>query len=157
MPEGYPDVLIPLVSVTAALTLLPVCLVRIGPSLDRHRLRRAYSASPPWMRWARLVNRRRALATVGGVIILAVIVAPVLHMKVGQPVSASLATSGAAHEGVATITNGGVPSGVLDPMVVLVGQPTAANGWPLDCPTCWEFGSRLDRPGQPASRVEPPW
>src|SRR5579875_2826946 len=56
---GYVGILIPLVSVAVALTLLPVCLASLGPRLDRHRLRRTDSASPPWQRWAGLVARRR--------------------------------------------------------------------------------------------------
>lgn len=125
---GYGGVLIPLVSVAAALTLLPVCLARIGPALDRHRLRRADSASPPWMAWARLVNRRRIPAVVLGLAIVGVIIFPVLHLRVGQALSSSLATSGPAHDGLATLTRGGVPSGVLGPAVVLVDQPSAAPG-----------------------------
>src|SRR5579875_3509179 len=56
---GWGGVLIPLVSVGVALTLLPVCLASLGPRLDRHRLRRRDSSSPPWLWWARRVQRAK--------------------------------------------------------------------------------------------------
>jgi RND superfamily putative drug exporter len=125
---GYGGVLIPLVSVAVALTLLPVCLATIGPRLDRHRLRKADSASAPWMRWARLVAKHRVAAALAGTAIVGVFIAPVFSLNVGAPLSRSLTRAGAAHEGLARLEAGGVPSGVLDPMEVLVARPPAAAG-----------------------------
>lgn len=116
---GYAGVLIPLVSVAVAVTLLPVCLASLGPRLDRFRLRRADSDSPPWRRWAELVDRRRITAAVVGTGLLAVLVAPALHLSVGQPVSSSLASSGTARTGLVRLERAGVPSGILNPMTVL--------------------------------------
>jgi RND superfamily putative drug exporter len=124
---GLGGVLIPLVSVAVALTLLPVCLATIGPRLDRHSLRRPDSASPPWTRWATGVVRHRVLAAIVGAAIVGVLIAPVFSLNVGAPLSASLARAGAAHDGLARLTQGGIPAGVLSPIEVLVNRPSAAR------------------------------
>jgi RND superfamily putative drug exporter len=123
---GYGGVLIPLVSVAVALTLLPVCLASLGPRLDRHRLRRRDSASPPWFAWARLVDRARWPAALIGLVIVAALVAPVTSLNVGDPLTSSLARSGPAHDELKTLRSGGVPTGVLDPIMVLVRSPAQA-------------------------------
>jgi RND superfamily putative drug exporter len=57
---GYGGMLIPLVALTAAITLLPACLAAWGPALDRRRVRRSSTTfSHGWDRWGRLVARRR--------------------------------------------------------------------------------------------------
>jgi putative drug exporter of the RND superfamily len=124
---GYGGVLIPLVSVAVALTLLPVCLATLGPRLDRRRLRRADSASPLWIRWAGAVARHRALAAIVGVAMMAALIAPVFSLNVGAPLSASLARAGAAHDGLARLARGGVPSAVLSPIEVLLDRPDAGH------------------------------
>ncbi len=124
---GWGGVLIPLVSVAGALTLLPVCLASLGPRLDRRRLRRRDSASPPWIWWARLVNRARWPAAIAGLAIVGALIAPVFSLNIGNPLSSSLARSGQPHEGLQRLRSGGIPTGVLDPIVVLVGRPAAAG------------------------------
>lgn len=124
---GIGGVLIPLVSVAAAVTLLPVCLASFGPRLDRHRLRRADSASPPWVRFAAFVTRHDGAAAVTAAAILVALVLPVAHLSVGQPVTASLAQGGPAQAALATLRDGGVPSGVVSPMQVLVRDPRGSS------------------------------
>lgn len=124
---GYGGVLIPLVSVAVALTLLPVCLASLGPRLDRHRLRRRDSASPAWFAWARLIDRAPWLAAIVGVVIIAALIAPVLSIKIGNPLTTSLASSGPAYDGLQTLRHGAVPTGTLDPIVVLLRRPAAAR------------------------------
>jgi len=124
---GYGGVLIPLVSVAVALTLLPVCLASLGPRLDRHRLRRRDSASPPWFWWARLVDRARWPAAILGLAIVGALIAPVFSLHVGNPLTSSLTRSGQPHEGLRTLRSGGIPTGVLDPIVVMVGRPADAG------------------------------
>jgi RND superfamily putative drug exporter len=132
---GWGGVLIPLVSVAVALTLLPVCLASLGPRLDRHRLRRRDSASPPWFWWARLVDRAHWPAAIAGLAILGALVAPVFSLNIGSPVTTSLARSGEPHEGLQTLRSAGTPTGALDPIVVLVGAPGDAR----------RVAARLDR------------
>jgi RND superfamily putative drug exporter len=124
---GWGGVLIPLVSIAVALTLLPVCLASLGPRLDRHRLRRRDSASPPWFWWARLVDRWRWPAAIAGVVIIGLLIAPLFSLNIGDPLTNSLARSGQPHEGLQTLRSGGIPTGVLDPIVVIVRKPADAG------------------------------
>jgi RND superfamily putative drug exporter len=124
---GIGGVLIPLVSVAAAVTLLPVCLASFGPRLDRHRLRRADSASPPWIRFAAFVTRHDVVAALSAAVILVLLVLPVTRLSVGQPVTASMARGGAAQAGLTTLREGGVPSGIVSPMQVLVRDPLGSR------------------------------
>jgi RND superfamily putative drug exporter len=116
---GIGGVLVPLVSVIAALTLLPVILATVGPRLDWPRLRTERTASPLFSRWARGVYRHRWIAAVGGVGILAILIVPALSLHLGEPGSSAQATSGPAHQALVTLTDGGVPAGVLTPAEVL--------------------------------------
>jgi RND superfamily putative drug exporter len=124
---GVAGFLIPIVSVVVALTLLPALLASAGPFLDRPRLRKEVHASRPWTAWARLVLRhRKSAALVGGAILIALVV-PVFALNLGEPKTSALAQKGAAHNTLATLQAGGVPSGVIEPMDVLVtdGQANA--------------------------------
>jgi putative drug exporter of the RND superfamily len=117
---GVAGFLIPIVSVAVALTLLPALLASAGPSLDRPRLRREMHAGRPWTAWARLVLRHRNSAALTGGAILIALVLPVLALNLGEPKASALAQKGAAHSTLTTLQAGGVPSGVLEPMDVLV-------------------------------------
>ena len=116
---GYGGVLVPLVSVAVAVTLLPVILATVGPRLDWPRLRTERSASRVFSAWARVVYRRRWLAALAGLGILAALMLPALSLHLGEPGSAAQATSGPAHDALVTLTDGGIPSGVLTPAEVL--------------------------------------
>jgi putative drug exporter of the RND superfamily len=116
---GYGGVLVPLVSVAVAVTLLPVILATVGPRLDWPRLRTERSASRVFSAWARLVYRRRWLAALAGIGILAALMLPALSLHLGEPGSNALVTSGPAHSALVTLTDGGIPSGVLTPAEVL--------------------------------------
>jgi RND superfamily putative drug exporter len=124
---GWGGVLIPLVSIAVALTLLPVCLASLGPRLDRHRLRRRDSASPPWFWWARMVDRHRWPAAIAGLVIIGALIAPLFSLNIGNPLTNSLTSSGEPHQGLQTLRSGGIPTGVLDPIVVIVRKPADAG------------------------------
>jgi RND superfamily putative drug exporter len=117
---GVAGFLIPIVSVAVALTLLPAILASAGPSLDRPRLRREMHASRPWTSWARFVLRHRSSAALTGGAILIALVLPVMALNLGEPKTSALAQKGAAHATLTTLQTGGVPSGVIEPMEVLV-------------------------------------
>jgi RND superfamily putative drug exporter len=117
---GLAGFLIPIVSVAVALTLLPALLASVGPWLDRPRLRHEVHASRPWTAWARLVLRRRKTAALIGGGILVALVIPVFALNLGEPKSSVLAQSGPAHATLAGLESGGVPSGILEPIDVLV-------------------------------------
>src|SRR6266568_1104248 len=116
---GYGGVLVPLMSVLVAVTLLPVILATVGPRLDWPRLRTERRASRVFSAWARGVYRHRWLTALAGLGILAALMLPALSLHLGEPGSSAQATSGPAHSALATLTDGGVPSGVLTPAEVL--------------------------------------
>jgi RND superfamily putative drug exporter len=116
---GYGGVLVPLVSVVVSVTLLPVILATVGPRLDWPRLRTERRASQVFSAWARGIYRHRWLAALAGLGILAALILPALSLHLGEPGSSAQATSGPAHDALVTLTDGGVPSGVLTPAEVL--------------------------------------
>jgi putative drug exporter of the RND superfamily len=129
---GYGGVLVPLMSVAVAITLLPVILATVGPRLDWPQLRTERRASRVFSAWARGVYRHRWLAALAGLGILAALMLPALSLHLGEPGSSAQATSGPAHDTLVTLTDGGVPSGVLTPAEVLTspgtGGPASGSG-----------------------------
>jgi RND superfamily putative drug exporter len=116
---GIGGMLIPLVSVAAALTLLPALLGGIGPRIDWPRLRHEARPSRAWTAWSRLVVRHRIAATAAGLAAIAVLVVPVFDLTTGETSPEALAKSGSAHEAYERLLRGGVPGGVLTPLEVL--------------------------------------
>jgi len=122
---GYAGFLVPLISVLVSVTLLPVVLATVGPRLDWPRRRTDLHASRFWSGWATLVYRRRWIAAAAGTVILALLAAPALSLHLGEPGAAAQATTGPAHDALARLTTGGVPSGVLTPIEVLTSTGTS--------------------------------
>jgi RND superfamily putative drug exporter len=125
---GVAGLLIPLVSVSAVLTLLPALLSSVGPRIDFPRIRHEGAPSRGWSAWARLVVAHRAVVVGVAVIVLGLLIAPVLGLKIGQSGIESLSRSGARYDALQTLTQGGVGTGVLTPIEVLVpaGDATTA-------------------------------
>jgi putative drug exporter of the RND superfamily len=117
---GIGGMLIPLVSVAVTLTLLPALLGGIGPRVDWPRLRHEVHASRPWTAWARLIVRHRSVAAIAGVALLGVLIIPVFHLETGATSADALSKTGPAHAAYQTLLDGGVPSGVITPIEVLV-------------------------------------
>lgn len=117
---GVGGMLIPLVSVAVVLTLLPAFLSSFGPRIDYPRIRKEDTASRGWTAWARLIVRHRFIATTVAVVALALLIVPVFSLKIGQSSTDSLASSGPAYNALQTLEKGGVGSGVLTPVNVLV-------------------------------------
>jgi putative drug exporter of the RND superfamily len=117
---GFGGMLIPLVSVLVAITLLPVLLASVGRRLDWPHLRSEGVASHGWTAWAHGVVRARWAAAIGAAAVLVALGAATLGIQVGDARADTLATSGAAAEGLATLERAGVPAGVLSPIELLV-------------------------------------
>ncbi len=117
---GIGGMLIPLVSVCVVLTLLPALLSSIGPRVDFPRIRHEATASRGWTAWARAIVRRRFVAALVAVVAIGLLVIPVFSLKIGQSGIDSLARSGPAYESLQTLRSGGVGTGVLTPVEVLV-------------------------------------
>jgi RND superfamily putative drug exporter len=125
---GIGGMLIPLVSTFVILTLLPALLGSIGPKVDWPRIRHEGRASRAWSAWARLVVRWRWIAAGTALVILAALIIPIFGIKIGQSQTDSLASGGPAYEQLQTLKKGGVPSGIVSPMEVLVkGSDPAAS------------------------------
>jgi RND superfamily putative drug exporter len=124
---GFGGMLIPLVSTLVVLTLLPAMLSLIGPRVDWPRIRKENNASRAWAAWARLIVRGRWVAAGIALAALAVMIAPVFGIQIGQAGADSLASNGKAYDTLAALDRGGVGHGVLTPMDVLVkgGDPAA--------------------------------
>lgn len=132
---GYGGLLIPLVTVVAALTLLPVLLSAYGPRLDRKRrnhkrIRRGAALEPSraWTAWTRGVIRHRLLAVAAALTVLGILLGAAFGLRVGEVRPTSLAGSGSAERGLVALGRAGFPVGVLSPIEVLVPEradPTA--------------------------------
>ena len=118
---GLAGMLIPLVSVSAVLTLLPALLSSIGPRVDFPRIRKESAPSRGWSAWARAIVRHRIAATAVAVGVLALLVIPVFSLAIGPGSSLeSLARSGPRYDAMKTLTDGGIGAGALTPIEVLV-------------------------------------
>src|SRR3954462_4379140 len=122
---GLGGALIPLACVLTTLTLTPAILGGIGPRVDWPKIRHENNASRAWSRWARLVVRRKFLAAGTALLILGLLFGAFVGIRIGLASSTSLAKSGTAHAALQTLRNGGVSTGVLTPMEVLVKEGTA--------------------------------
>ena len=117
---GLGGMLIPLVSVSVVLTLLPAMLSKVGPRVDWPRIRHDAVAARGWSAWARLIVRRRWIAAGVALVLLGVIIAPVFGLKIGQSNTESLASSGPAFDTLQALEANGVGDGVITPIAVLV-------------------------------------
>ncbi|WP_370382851.1 MMPL family transporter [Catenulispora sp. GAS73] len=126
---GLGGMLIPLVAISAAVTLLPCILAAWGPALDKHRLRKGSTTfSRGWERWAALIVRRRWIAGFAGLAIVIGMAVPALSMNTGQPRADSLGGTGRPALTLHALEATGVPAAVTFPIQVLThGGPSAAS------------------------------
>ncbi len=129
---GYGGLLIPVVTVIAAISILPVMLSAWGPHLDRRsrraRRRHQRNAGKPsraWTSWTRTVIHHRVFAILAALIVLVVLLGAASGLRVGEVQPTSLARAGAAEQGLQILQRDGFPAGVLSPMEILV--PDRAN------------------------------
>ena len=117
---GIAGLLIPLVSVSVVLTLLPALLSSAGPRIDYPRIRREGTASRGWSAWARVIVEHRLVAVTAALVMLAILIAPVFSIQIGQSGLESQARSGPRYDALQTLRDGGVGAGILTPVEVLV-------------------------------------
>ncbi len=117
---GIGGALIPLASVAATLSLTPAILGGIGPRVDWPRRRTGNAASRAWSGWATRVVRSRWIAAGVSLAVLFALVGIFLRIRVGLSSSESLAKSGPAYETVQRLERGGITTGSLTPIEVLV-------------------------------------
>ncbi|WP_329173207.1 MMPL family transporter [Streptomyces sp. NBC_01477] len=117
---GFTGLLIPVVSVIAALTLLPALLLVAGPRLAWPNRRTASPDSRMWRWIGERVVRHRWAAIVASTVVLLALAAPVLGLSLGQPSNDSLAsTGGSAAVAVHQVERAGLGAGLTTPVEVL--------------------------------------
>ena len=131
---GIGGMLIPAVSVLAAITLLPALLAVLGDRINNLRLlpKRLVDHGHPedgaWGRWARFVNVRPGRVAAVGLAITGVLVFYGFQLNPNEAQMKNVAGNGDAIVGRDAITTAGITPGVLKPLDVLVekrGDPTA--------------------------------
>jgi RND superfamily putative drug exporter len=122
---GLGGALIPLASVATTLSLTPAILGGIGPRVDWPKIRHENRASRAWSRWAAAIVRRRWIAAGGALLALFALIAVFFGVNIGLPSSGSLAKNGPAYEALQNLERGGVSTGWLTPIEVLVQKDQA--------------------------------
>jgi RND superfamily putative drug exporter len=131
---GIGGMLIPLISVLAAITLLPALLLSLGPRINKLRvvptrvIRAADSEEGFWHRWAYTVVRRPALIATVGIALVVLLLIPAVDLNPSEAQAKDLPGKGDAFDGRAALVDAGISLGVLKPFVVLAeGSSTPAR------------------------------
>ncbi len=140
---GVGGMLIPAVSVLAAITLLPALLAALGTRINSVRVLpkrlvdRGHPEDGPWGRWARFVNRRPLPIALVGIVIVAVLAGIGLQLNPNEAQMKNFPGTGDAIVGRDALAAAGVTPGVMKPFDVLVehgGDPTAVAAKLRDVP-----------------------
>ena len=126
---GYGGMLIPLVSVAATVTLLPVILATVGPRLDWPHRRTDRRASRAWTAWAGLVVRHRLAAAAAAVIVLGLLAGAATTMTLG-PANGNpntLSQAGRAKTALTALEHSGIGSGALTPIEIVAPRGDSAG------------------------------
>jgi RND superfamily putative drug exporter len=127
---GIGGMLIPAVSVVAAITLLPALLYPLGHRINSLRVmpKRVIGASNPdhgfWGRWAATVVRRPWPVAALGIVITGALLFYGVQLNPSDAQAKDLPGAGDAHAGLVTLTEAGVSAGVLKPFQVVVEGPS---------------------------------
>ena len=123
---GIGGMLIPTVSVIAAITLLPALLAVLGTRINSVRLLpkrfvdRGHPEDGPWGRWAGLVVRRPIPVAAVGLVIVGLLVYEGLQLNPSEAQAQYFPGRGDAIEGRGALAKAGISAGVMKPFVVLV-------------------------------------
>jgi RND superfamily putative drug exporter len=123
---GIGGMLIPAVSVLAAITLMPALLSVLGERINSARLLpkkmvdRGHPEDGGWGRWARFVLRRPWAVAGVGLAIVAVLVTLGLRLNPNESQLKNFPGSGTAIEGRTLLADAGISPGVMKPFVTLV-------------------------------------
>jgi RND superfamily putative drug exporter len=123
---GIGGMLIPAVSVLAAITLLPALLAVLGERINSVRLLpkrfvdRGHPEDGAWGRWARFVNRRPLVVAAVGIAIVAVLAGVGTQLNPNESQLKNFPGSGDAIVGRDVLAAAGISPGVMKPFEVLV-------------------------------------
>ena len=123
---GIGGMLIPAVSVVAAITLLPALLAVLGARINSVRLLpkrfidRGHPEDGAWGRWARFVLRRPVPVALIGLAIVAVLVGIGTRLNAGEAQLKNFPGNGTAITGRDQLAAAGISPGVMKPFDILV-------------------------------------
>jgi len=122
---GIGGMLIPAVSVVAALTLLPALLHLLGHRINRLRVMPKRLAHPEtvasgfWERWSRVVVRRPLVTALVGLAIVALLLIPASQLNPSEALVKDFPGAGDAVEGREVLAAAGITPSVFKPLIVL--------------------------------------
>jgi RND superfamily putative drug exporter len=123
---GIGGMLIPAVSVLAAITLLPALLAVMGARVNSVRLLpkrfvdRGHPEEGLWGRWADFVMRRPVPVAAAGLAIVGVLIFYGVHLNPSEAQAKDIPGKGDAIVGRDALAKAGISAGVMKPFVVLV-------------------------------------
>jgi RND superfamily putative drug exporter len=130
---GLGGLLIPVVSVLAALTLLPALLAVVGERINsvrvmpRRLMDRGHPEDGAWGRWARFVLRRPAAVAAVGLVIVAVLAGLGTQLNPNEAPLKNFPGSGTAIAGRQMLTDAHISPGVMKPLDALVEHGASAQ------------------------------
>ncbi len=131
---GIGGMLIPAVSVLAAITLLPALLFVLGPRINSIRVlpKRMIGSHDPdtgfWGRWAGIVVRKPLAVGAAGLAIVAVLLYYGVQLNPSDAQAKDFPGEGDAHVGYEKLVAAGITPGVLKPFQIVVeGESTPAQ------------------------------
>ena len=135
---GLAGMLIPAVSVIAAITLMPAMFSVLGHRINRLRVMPRRIVEHPdietgfWGRWARFVMRRPVVVAAAGIAIVALLLIPGVQINPAEAQAKDL-RGGKTEDAVVgynRLVAAGISPGVLKPFVILANGRAAASGAP---------------------------
>jgi RND superfamily putative drug exporter len=121
-----------LLTMVAALTLLPAVLSKLGRGIDRWDLfgqrRRSAGRRGPgfWERWAAMIQRRPLIAALASLLILLVLASPILALRLGSADAGTDAKSTTTRQAYDLLAKGFGP-GFNGPMQIVAKLPSAGD------------------------------
>jgi RND superfamily putative drug exporter len=133
---GLGGMLIPAVSVLAAITLMPAMLAVLGERINSYRvlperfIDRGHPEDGAWGRWARFVLRRPWAVAAVGVAIVAVLVTIGVQLNPNEAQLKDFPGTGTAIAGRQMLADAGISPGVMKPFVTLVEETPSSGSSP---------------------------
>ena len=124
-------------TMAASLTFLPAMLGFLGPRVLSRRERAALAGGPAgrgetgfWLRWARVIQARKALAAVGALAVVVVIALPIFSLRLGTSDASTDPAGSTTHQAYTALAQGFGPgfNGPLE-LVAQAGTPADATAF----------------------------